>query len=674
MAGSFFGPVAGSAVGSLAGKYVGDYASRKISEKVGGPVGQILGGTVGGFLGNGSYTDIGGGLKNAFTGAVGNYAAGKVSDTIGGPLGSTLGNALGSSLQSGLSDTIDAMGPKTSGQTGGISGALSDQFATKDTTSFRTPGFNGQAAGSAGRSTPKRTQPNNALGTPRQTSSLNNASLAPKVPKSKTNPVLQGPEGPMQDPLTGRYLRVNDFKPLKQPKPKRQISTFSDATRQRVKSAQAAANKPSRVQEVWSGPKAPKAQTKEISNTPRPHVYRAQNTKHAQSMELKAPKAEPRVQEVWSGPKAHLNKPKPQPGVSAETSSANARTAGSVVKTTDFSSMKPYIDDTLATGGEQGKANTQDLLNQIEQRHPGHGEKVFKALELDKAGLQNPAQSKTDSEFDAPRQDEHGQWWDANDNRIENPNVDPNVRHVSDPTKSYDPTRGTLLNKLVKGDYSDPNQMRSEIDKVYGKGSDEAKYLNDALNQQDPKRRVQMLGERYHDLTQGPISPSEQGVLFGAEGAGVRGAKDVGPLHKGNKSRDDGLFHKKSPAKTKVEAYQNSEQYRRDLKDRKEYLKKNEVRSTPYGIYKRLPEVKDLKSAKGGRLDLRTNGLKGSEKRYYDWDPNHGGEMERYRMQGRQLIHDGVVDPVTGELIKPAKPKRKIDLVYDFHSDGQRYV
>ncbi|MEG3618963.1 peptidoglycan-binding domain-containing protein [Magnetovibrio sp. PR-2] len=307
MAGSFFGPVAGSAVGSLAGKYVGDYAARKISEKVGGPVGQILGGTVGGFLGNGSYTDISGGLKNAFTGAVGNYAAGKVCDTIGGPLGSTLGNALGSSLQSGLSDTIDAMGPKTSGKTGGISGALSDQFATKDTTSFGTPGINGQADGGVGRSTPKRTQPNNALGTPRQTSSLSNASLAPKVPKSKTNPVLQGPEGPMQDPLTGRYLRVNDFKPIKQPKPKRQISTFSDATRQRVKSAQAAATKPSRVQEVWSGPKA---QTKEISNTPRPHVYRTQNTKHAQTMELKAPKAEPRVQEVWSGPKAHLNKPK----------------------------------------------------------------------------------------------------------------------------------------------------------------------------------------------------------------------------------------------------------------------------------------------------------------------------------------------------------------------------
>ncbi|MEG3620388.1 hypothetical protein V5T82_18175, partial [Magnetovibrio sp. PR-2] len=103
-------------------------------------------------------------------------------------------------------------------------------------------------------STPKRTQPNNALGTPRQTSSLSNASLALKVPKSKTNPVLQGPEGPMQDPLTGRYLRVNDFKTIKQLKPKRQISTFSDATRQRVKSAQAAANKPSRVQEVWSGP------------------------------------------------------------------------------------------------------------------------------------------------------------------------------------------------------------------------------------------------------------------------------------------------------------------------------------------------------------------------------------------------------------------------------------
>ncbi|MFF3892599.1 colicin E3/pyocin S6 family cytotoxin [Streptomyces sp. NPDC001812] len=46
-------------------------------------------------------------------------------------------------------------------------------------------------------------------------------------------------------------------------------------------------------------------------------------------------------------------------------------------------------------------------------------------------------------------------------------------------------------------------------------------------------------------------------------------------------------------------------------------------------------------------------------KRIYTWDGEHGGEVEVFNKQGRHL---GVVDPVTGELIKPARKERRIDV------------
>ncbi|WP_428963641.1 colicin E3/pyocin S6 family cytotoxin [Micromonospora fluostatini] len=43
----------------------------------------------------------------------------------------------------------------------------------------------------------------------------------------------------------------------------------------------------------------------------------------------------------------------------------------------------------------------------------------------------------------------------------------------------------------------------------------------------------------------------------------------------------------------------------------------------------------------------------------YEYDPEHGGELEVYNKQG---LHLGVADVHTGEFIKPARKGRRIDV------------
>ena len=55
------------------------------------------------------------------------------------------------------------------------------------------------------------------------------------------------------------------------------------------------------------------------------------------------------------------------------------------------------------------------------------------------------------------------------------------------------------------------------------------------------------------------------------------------------------------------------------------------------------------------------NGEKNSQRRIYEWDSSHGGEIEVYKVKGNKGIHIGVFDP-DGNLIKPAVKGRTIDL------------
>jgi Cytotoxic len=58
------------------------------------------------------------------------------------------------------------------------------------------------------------------------------------------------------------------------------------------------------------------------------------------------------------------------------------------------------------------------------------------------------------------------------------------------------------------------------------------------------------------------------------------------------------------------------------------------------------------------RGDVKSNGGKGSNARYYTWNHTHG-DIEVYDGRGRHL---GSMDPASGQMIKPAVPDRSIDL------------
>ena len=64
------------------------------------------------------------------------------------------------------------------------------------------------------------------------------------------------------------------------------------------------------------------------------------------------------------------------------------------------------------------------------------------------------------------------------------------------------------------------------------------------------------------------------------------------------------------------------------------------------------------KGLKNFRQNIKTNGLGGSAKRFFQWDYTHG-DVEVYNGQGQHL---GSADPETGTMTKPAVPGRRLSL------------
>jgi putative cytotoxic protein len=65
-----------------------------------------------------------------------------------------------------------------------------------------------------------------------------------------------------------------------------------------------------------------------------------------------------------------------------------------------------------------------------------------------------------------------------------------------------------------------------------------------------------------------------------------------------------------------------------------------------------------FKSFRSFRGMIRTNGLAGSQRRYYAWDYTHN-DIEMYDKTGKHL---GTIDPITGDLIKDPVKGRNIDV------------
>jgi hypothetical protein len=83
----------------------------------------------------------------------------------------------------------------------------------------------------------------------------------------------------------------------------------------------------------------------------------------------------------------------------------------------------------------------------------------------------------------------------------------------------------------------------------------------------------------------------------------------------------------------------------------------NEIVTTPTVEKLQIsnPTWEDLQPYRG---KTKTNGEKGKQRRYYEWDHTHG-DVEVYDRRGKHL---GSMDPETGEMTKPPVKGRKIDL------------
>jgi len=69
-------------------------------------------------------------------------------------------------------------------------------------------------------------------------------------------------------------------------------------------------------------------------------------------------------------------------------------------------------------------------------------------------------------------------------------------------------------------------------------------------------------------------------------------------------------------------------------------------------------ESKIWEGLKPYRKEIKTNGLKGKDKRYYTWDHTHG-DVEVFNQRGKHL---GTMDATTGQMTKPPVPGRDITL------------
>ena len=76
-------------------------------------------------------------------------------------------------------------------------------------------------------------------------------------------------------------------------------------------------------------------------------------------------------------------------------------------------------------------------------------------------------------------------------------------------------------------------------------------------------------------------------------------------------------------------------------------------------------------NTRGGKKTM-TNGLRGKKERLFQWD-GEKGEIEVYTRKGTKGHHIGVMDPLTGTMIKSGHPGRKIEALRN-DDDIPRYV
>jgi hypothetical protein len=107
------------------------------------------------------------------------------------------------------------------------------------------------------------------------------------------------------------------------------------------------------------------------------------------------------------------------------------------------------------------------------------------------------------------------------------------------------------------------------------------------------------------------------------------------------KNRDNADRTKSDKLKQKLAGGYGTPQFDPDDDEHKE--RKFNVKKADSPVWKELDHFRD---------DIKTNGLSGKDKRYYEWDYTHN-DIEVYDRGGR--IHLGSINPITGDFIKKAR-------------------
>ena len=326
-------------------------------------------------IGNSVSSNLDSTFGTGFSGQVGNFAGGltsrvagkyvsnKIGQKVGGPLGGLLGDTIGGAVGNTLGDTVSGAFKPSQPIGAGLTDTVKSTSAVQSSTpSLSTPT---QARPAMSTPTPTKTPQNrgmseNGLGMRSHGLGMSSHGLGMgETPPPKTQPAPPKPE-PMPS-LKG----LNIPQPA-QPKPVNQAALKSVIADFKAKQQQGG------IQNLLQNGPTADANAKPIGTA-----------------------------DINTNQLGNLKPLGTAPALTPEASASNTRTAQALLKSTDYSGIKPHINDALKTGGAKAQAEVHDLTQQMNDLQPGSGTKLAQEVGLKpqtvaKTTAKTPAQPKVD--------------------------------------------------------------------------------------------------------------------------------------------------------------------------------------------------------------------------------------------------------------------------------------
>ncbi|CCQ72309.1 colicin E3/pyocin S6 family cytotoxin [Magnetospira sp. QH-2] len=232
--------------------------------------------------------------------------------------------------------------------------------------------------------------------------------------------------------------------------------------------------------------------------------------------------------------------------------------------------------------------------------------------------------------------------------------------------------RKKALREMHRTEQVTPEQRR-RLRQAFSDSPEQQQLIDQWADLETKTERDRFLSEQGNRLRQPPRTPAEKalGDFYGeALGGGLgrrRPEKGPGAPRPGDPGKAIG-----GPRAKGWDDYRDTVAHRADKAFREEAQKHARHIRTPYGFI--ADNAKPADSRKLRREGVKTIEMEGGKKVYLKWDDNHGGEWEMYLPKGKFLRHQGVLDPVTGQQIKPPDPEKKPIRMSDTGDDNTSFA